>query len=156
MACYPRIDRPCPLGIDEQLRLDGYCAHCATEVHALDAFDDSGRRAFMASRTGAVCVSYRLPVARAAMLGATMAAGLMAGAVMAQSVAPAPIESSGSAGSMDAASERLELVVMTGGVSKGADADWVDDSQVPELPVIVETTDAAATVLPLKDPLPRR
>ena len=43
MACFPKIDQPCPLGIDERERIDGYCARCEKTVHALDALDQAAR-----------------------------------------------------------------------------------------------------------------
>ncbi|MBN8482086.1 MAG: hypothetical protein J0L88_10910 [Xanthomonadales bacterium] len=117
-------------------------------MHALDELDDSERRRFMAARTGLVCVSYRLPKARAAMFGATMAAGMIAGAVMAGQERTAPPETG-------AVPEDEMIIIVVGGVSKAEHASWVDDSGLPDLPVIVETGEPDA-VLPLKDPAPRR
>jgi hypothetical protein len=39
----------------------------------------------------------------------------------------------------EATSERLDTIVMTGGVSSAEDAAWVDDSALPDLPIVLET-----------------
>jgi len=61
MALFPKIDQPCPLGIDAQKRIGGYCSRCDKGVHALDAMTDAERRALLRDARGSICVSYRTP-----------------------------------------------------------------------------------------------
>jgi len=69
MALFPKIDQACPLGIDAQKRIDGYCGHCSKHVQALDGMDDAERGAFLRNATGPVCVSYRVPLRRGVSAG---------------------------------------------------------------------------------------
>lgn len=139
MACFPKIDKPCPLDIDAQRRLDGYCGHCSTTVHSLDAMDDAQRRALLHAASGPICVSYRAPVRRPAShrvagYGLAIAATLVSGAAMANPPAPqaaqTPVEQ---ASLLNQEPELLEVLVL-GGVSDPQDAGWVDDGSTPELP----------------------
>lgn len=54
----------------------------------------------------------------------------------------------------DSESEKLEFIMITGGVHDPAAADWIDDSDLPALPMVVEsrTVSAPELALPLKDP----
>lgn len=129
MACYPRIDLPCPLDIDAQRRIDGYCGHCARRVHRLGP-DDA--RAVLGAATEPVCVSYRLSSVRAAALG--LALGGLVTALPAQADSPPGIST---ASSERAASEKLEFIVIVGGVSRPGEAEWIDDEDgLPEIPVV--------------------
>lgn len=164
MACFPKIDQPCPLGIDEQKRIDGYCSRCAKTVHALDMIGDTERRALLSKADGSICVSYRRPVVRGlgAGLGAALAMSVSVSAsalaidVLPSASATEPAQSSvekerstllgeksdgpkcDEAAKAAAAGEPLplEMSVMVGGVSNPADAEWVDDSDLPDLPMI--------------------
>jgi hypothetical protein len=152
MARYPKIDSPCPLSIAEQREINGECKRCNKHVHALDSMSDDERKVLMASSSGAVCVSYRLPVRARAGLGLAMATTLAASSVMAGEVpAVAPPAS-------DEGSEKLEVIIMVGGVEDPVNATWVDDSDLPELPMVVEERSAsgASEALPLRDPKPSR
>jgi len=93
MARFPKIDQPCPLGIDEQRRIDGYCGHCEKPVHDLTVFDDDERIAFMRAKQGPLCVSYRVPrVAPARHLGAGFGAALAIGVLTAHPAIGAAVE----------------------------------------------------------------
>ncbi|MEP6882773.1 MAG: hypothetical protein ABI866_12315 [Dokdonella sp.] len=148
MARVPRIDSPCPLKQAEQLRIDGHCGRCNKHVHSLDGLDDAQRRALFAAAKGPLCVSYRMPVNRAPALGAAMAVMFSASAAMAgqdcdeakpvyQSVGSAPVEQL--VIHDESESERLDYVVVTGGVESAADAAWIDDGSLPDLPVVIES-----------------
>jgi hypothetical protein len=158
MGCFPKIDQPCPLGIDEQKRIDGYCNRCAKQVHRLERLCDDDRRALLRNASGPICVSYRHhPVARGIGIGL--------GAAIAMSVsASVPVTTTPHAGpptvqpqSADtnellgeqsgspvqpqvtqAESGAMELteMVFVGGVSNPSDAEWIDDSDLPDLPMV--------------------
>ncbi|RNF82369.1 hypothetical protein [Montanilutibacter psychrotolerans] len=139
MACFPKIDKPCPLDIDAQRRLDGYCGHCSTEVHSLDAMDDAQRRALLQAASGPICVSYRTaarrpPPHRVAGYGLAIAATLVSGAAMANPPTPQTAQTPvAQASLLSQDPEQLEVVIV-GGVSDPQDAGWVDDGSTPELP----------------------
>lgn len=191
MAQVPKIDTPCPLGVDEQRRLDGHCARCDQHVHRLDAMSDSDRRALLAAADGPICVSYRSgsyrsssyrsssyrsesprAMKRGAGFGIAIAATLVSGGAFAADppallpaatgeqaspVAPAPLLAA-PAPSPDCEDEELELIVL-GGVSDPRDAQWVDDSELPDLPMRdAATLDevAASTDTPTANPIARR
>lgn len=149
MARVPRIDSPCPLSRAEQLRIDGRCGRCNKHVHALDGLDERQRRALFAAARGPLCVSYRVPAYRTPAMAVAMAAMITAGAAVAgqdcDEVAPAlqSVQSTAQAQVInlqdEAASERLDTIVMTGGVTSPEDADWVDDGSLADLPTVVET-----------------
>lgn len=166
MACFPKIDQPCPLGIDEQKRIDGWCGRCAKTVHSLDGMSGEDRRALLRGADGPICVSYRRPLARGlgVGLGAALAMSVSASALaidgLPTAAAADPAQSSvekaqssllgdkaeGSkcdeaekvAASADAMP--LESVLLTGGVSHPADAEWIDDSDLPDLPMVSAAT----------------
>jgi hypothetical protein len=142
MALVPRIDLSCPLGVDEQRRIAGHCNHCDTPVHALDGMDESARRALLASAQGPVCVSYRVP-ARLAQVAA-IALTLVATTSFAgeRDVAAAPqsqVQGTASPAPQTGKQERIKplgTLIVLGAVADPRDADWVDDSTLPDLPVI--------------------
>lgn len=176
MAQVPKIDTPCPLGVDEQRRLDGHCARCDKHVHRLDAMSDSDRRALLAAADGPICVSYRSEHPRAMRRGAgfglAIAATLVSGGAFASDppdllpaatgeqaspVAPAPLLAA-PAPSQDCEDEKLERIVL-GGVSDPHDAQWVDDSELPDLPMRDAATldeAAASTDASTDNPIARR
>jgi hypothetical protein len=156
MARFPKIDSPCPLGVDEQRRLNGYCNRCHKEVYVLDGMDDAGLAAWMAAAEGPVCVSYRRSsrLAGLAAIAITLVAGTaFAGEECADTPTPARLISVAQQqvtpvaqrqvladvySSDDAAqeSELLELIVV-GGIRDPREAEWADDSDLPELPIKV-------------------
>lgn len=170
MALVPKIDKPCPLGIDELRRLSGYCGHCDKHVHALDGLNEPQRRALLQAAEGPICVSYRVPravpVRRGAGFGIAIAATLVSGGAFAADppslLAPTTAESATSpvaaapllpvAATAEGEEEtKLEFIaVVGGGVSDPQDAQWIDDSDLPELPMrdaaSVESTPTDANV----------
>lgn len=134
MALFPRINSPCPLSADEQKAVDGRCARCDKHVHALNEMNSAQCAELLAAASGPLCVSYKVSAAQALRMsgvGFAMAATLVAGAAVA---ADAPVYPANEAGS-----EKLEFIIITGGVDDPTDAAWIDDSDLPELPVLVET-----------------
>jgi len=142
MACYPKIDQPCPLGIDERRRIDGWCGRCSKSVHSLDGMDDAGRMAFMRNAKGPLCVSYRVATRGAALgLGAALALAAPVGKAQdadaaslsradATTVAPSPAS--------DPSDGKLDSITV-GGVSDPASVEFIDASDaLPELPVVHE------------------
>jgi len=140
MACFPKIDQPCPLGIDAQRRINGFCGHCSKTVHSLDAMGNAERLDFLRAASGPVCVSYRVPRAAALGLGAvlvlSMAAPIHADPVGAD-IQASPV-AAGAATTAPPPPE--EPVMLMGGVSDPKAAAMVDDEtdDVPELPVVHE------------------
>lgn len=137
MARVPRIDRPCPLSPDEQRRIAGDCVRCGHPVHRLDALDDTQRETLLRAAQGPICVSYRTP-ARAAGLMA-IALTLVAGSAMAESPAPLvanPAEPSTPVQSEPTLLDADSMLVWVGGISEPSTVEWVDDSALPELPMI--------------------
>jgi hypothetical protein len=165
MALFPKIDQPCPLGIDEQRRIAGYCGRCSMTVHALDAMGEAERVALLGSARGSVCVSYRTRRTPGVGFGAAFALAV-ASPAFATDVLPVAVDraseqrsvddvASPFAGvqpsgpkckdkdvreSADEASQKIESITVTGGVSRPQDAEWIDDSTLPDLPVTVVTT----------------
>ncbi|KAB8191372.1 hypothetical protein FKV24_007910 [Lysobacter maris] len=145
---FPKIDRPCPLSRQEQQGIDGHCDRCGSQVHSLDGLDEAGRRDLLSRQQGPVCVAYRVPSRTAGL--AAIALTLVAGTAMAGERSPAltlpaaPSEASSPVepGEEAIASSGLEFILV-GGVDDPRDADWVDDSDLPELPMIDPAPDAA-------------
>lgn len=158
MACYPKVDQPCPLSAEEIARIDGFCGHCAKTVVSLDGLSDEQRRQRLRDAEGPLCVSYRRPLARTlgAGLGAALALSVPALAIevlptepalapSAQSIQPraalVPKPAAGPEcdenGGREAEFLPLEFVsIIGGGVSDPANAEWIDDSDLPDLPMI--------------------
>lgn len=164
MACFPKIDQPCPLGIDEQKRIDGWCARCEKTVHALDGMSDEQRRSLLRRADGPICVAWRRPVPKhiGIGLGAALAASVTASALAIEilptggpatdplqtpATSAPPLLGGKSEGpecdeAAKAAAEPSLQMVMVGGVSDPAAAEWIDDSDLPDLPMV------SATALP--------
>jgi len=151
MALVPRIDLSCPLDATQQRRIDGHCNHCDTPVHALDGMDDASRRALLARAEGPVCVSYRAPARLAQMaaialtlVATTAFAGEPADAAPAEQAATTAQDPAGSAPTprRDERVRQLGTLIVMGAVADPHDAHWVDDSTLPELPVIDADADA--------------
>ncbi|WP_237055799.1 hypothetical protein [Marilutibacter chinensis] len=113
-------------------------------MHSLDGLDEAGRRALLSRQQGPVCIAYRVPRRTAGL--AAIALTLVAGTAMAgeqhpaltlpavPSAASSPVEPNGEA------VQSLELeYILVGGVDDPGDVDWVDDSDLPELPMIDPT-----------------
>lgn len=142
MACYPKIDQPCPLGIDERRRIDGWCRHCSKSVHSLDGMDDAGRMAFMRNAKGPLCVTYRVATRGAALgLGAALALAVPLGNAQdadATSMSRADATAGAPYPAGDASDGKLDSITV-GGVSDPATVEFIDASDaLPELPVVHE------------------
>lgn len=140
MACYPKIDQPCPLGIDERRRIDGWCGRCSKSVHSLDGMDDAGRMAFMRNAKGPLCVTYRVAPRGAALgLGAALALAAPVGKAQdadAASLSRAAAATIAPSSSGDTSNQKLDFITITGGVSDPAVVEFIDASDaLPELPV---------------------
>lgn len=186
MALVPKIDSPCPLGIDELRRLQGYCGHCGTDVHALDSMDEQERKALLRAAAGPICVSYRVPrpvsARRGAGFGIAIAATLVSGGAFAggafsndasaadppsqlapattgpatSPVAMAPLLPSQAATEGEESAELEFITVVGGGVRNPQAAQWIDDSELPELPTRdAASLDAASTPADAADRAPR-
>ena len=141
MACFPKIDQPCPLGIDAQRRIAGFCGHCSKAVHGLDAMSDAERIAFVRNAPGPICVSYRVRRGVALGLGAALAISV---AVPGQAdPVGTEIQASVAAGVATTAPPPPPpepQVLLMGGVSDPKSVAMVDDEDddVPELPIVHE------------------
>lgn len=161
MACFPKIDQPCPLGIDERKRIDGWCARCEKTVHALDGMSEEQRRTLLRNAKGPVCVSYRVPAMRplgagfGAALAMTMSASALAIDVLPTGAQADPLQSHAGTSSTilsgskaggpecdevravaDEEFQPIDTVTITGGVRSPDSAEWVDDSDLPDLPML--------------------
>ena len=128
MAIFPRIQSPCPYRSQLAAVMDGnFCRMCSRQVVDLSAMDDSERVAFLKGCSGAVCVSYKLPVGRAMAAALTVAAVTMPAAAFAQDA------------------QQMEEIVI-GGIKDPANVEYIQDAgdaAIPELPVVYEDkTDA--------------
>lgn len=149
MARVPVITAPCPLRFASMptTGLD-FCGQCHRRVHNLDALSEAARTQFFASCSGEVCVAYTVRRPRALPLAMSLgmaAAGMLAaGAVVAQDA----VEETVSGPYCDP----YETITVLGGTVRGAELQWVDDSElaVPEKPELPEI-DAAEWLPPPKD-----
>ncbi|WP_299345550.1 hypothetical protein [uncultured Pseudoxanthomonas sp.] len=134
MARFPKIESACPLPDEQQRCIAGFCGQCGKSVQRLDDMDEAQRAAWMKQAAGPVCVSYRLP--RPALAGLAVAALLAA----APAVAGSPDAEQGQGDTVatvaDAPDEAnpLLMLVMVGGISEPGNAEWIDDSGLPDLP----------------------
>jgi len=143
VACYPKIDQPCPLGIDERRRIDGWCGRCSKSVHSLDGMDDVGRMAFVRNAKGPLCVTYRVATRGAALgLGAALALAAPVGKAQdtdAASMSRADAATGAPSSPADASTQKLDSITFTGGVSDPVTAEFIDASDaLPDLPVVHE------------------
>ena len=163
MSRFPKIDQPCPLGVDEQKRIAGYCTRCEKSVHSLDALTQAERESLLRSARGSICVSWRTPAPRrAARFGAAIALAMVVLPAAATEVVPTAADSSAeTVAPPNALSDALHPAevkchdgdqlaqatepqvtwetITVGGVSHPGDAEWVDaDDSLPELPIVTE------------------
>lgn len=151
MARFPKIDRPCPLDIDAQRRINGHCGHCGKTVHCLDGKSDAERAELLRKTGGTLCVSYTLTAGIGAALALSMAAPVSAAQAAPDSPLPTLSASPGQQDPLGLRTEKpteqtpldssLDRIVMVGGIDVPGDAEWIDDSQeeLPELPMRRET-----------------
>lgn len=144
MARVPRIDSPCPLPAGARPVNGGHCSHCNITVHCLDGQDSAARETLLASATGPLCVSYRVRtrIAIAATL-VTASAAAFAGDPLLPERTESPVERSATlagatsggngipdSNGTDAATALAEFEngeQFLGGVTRPADATWIDD-----------------------------
>jgi hypothetical protein len=147
MARFPIIDDPCPLGQDELAGIAGHCRRCGKTVHSLDAMDDAERSSFMSQAKGSICVLYRLPMRIGAALAISLAAPAFgqdcptAESSVEMTVAPGE---TGVVGGAPVGRLAGQQIVVTGGtVREPANAQWIEDLSLPELPTAPD--DSAAS-----------
>lgn len=147
MACFPKIDQPCPLGIDAQKRINGYCGNCSKSVHALDAMSDAQRMDFLSNASGPVCVSYRVRRSAAIGLGAVLVLSMAAPGRAQDVSADVSARPAHEAAAVELKSAQVPVpvkdepeVLLMGGVNDPASAAFIDveDDGAPELPMVRE------------------
>ena len=156
MARVPVVDSPCPIANRPlPAGASDHCPQCDRTVHNLDRMSDGQRREFMNACSGKVCVAYtlKIPAARIPLRHRGLAVAALAATALASLPAAADTTSADSGEAPSDAmspmpgsapqfpncdSDSLSEVVVTGGVSKGDQAEWVDDTQdaPPDLPTI--------------------
>jgi len=149
MARAPVIDSPCPIagkGVPAGAR--EHCTLCDRTVHNLNGMSDRERREFMSGCSGKVCVAYttRIPIRHRGLAVATFAAAALVSLPAAAEGPDALGPAEPSTGAMSPASEADGLlphcdeyeVEWLGGVSRGDQANWIDDGKdaPPELPTM--------------------
>jgi hypothetical protein len=138
MARVPVVETPCPIaGKGLPAGATEHCTLCERTVHNLDHMSEHERRAFMSGCSGKVCVAYTIKV-RVRHRGLA-AASLAAIAVVALPAAAGPPAMSPLPGAHDLPDcDELGEVVVTGGVTRGDQAEWADDGKdaPPELPTM--------------------
>jgi hypothetical protein len=135
MPVYPKIETPCPVRDRLSEVLDGdFCRECKERVTDLTGMSDEERIAFMANRTGKVCVMYRRPI-KPVLAAAALAAVAMPMAAAAQDAPPPAAEEVVAGG----AGAEMEIIVGGIGARKdGSPSEGEDkaDAALPDLPVI--------------------
>jgi hypothetical protein len=145
MARVPVVESPCPIADRPLPRgASDHCGTCEHTVHNLDRLNERERREFMSGCGGKVCVAYtvRIPVVRMrrrALAAAALAAAAVTSLPVAAQESPVVgMSPAGDANGLPNCDDLLNDVVVTGGVSKGDEAHWMDDGKdaPPELPVM--------------------
>lgn len=150
MARAPVVDSPCPIA-NRPLPAGArdHCTQCDRTVHNLDRMSATERQEFMNGCSGKVCVAYtiRIPAARIPVRHRGLAVAAVAAAALASLPAAADPTAEVPSDAMSPMPgsapqfpncDSLNEVVVTGGVSKGDQAEWVDDGKdaPPDLPTI--------------------
>lgn len=138
MARVPIIDSPCPLK-DRPLPAGAsdHCGICDRTVHNLNRMNERQRREFMSGCSGKVCVAYTVkkPVRHRGLAAASLAAiAVVALPAAAETPAMSPVPGTEGLPHCD----ELGEVLITGGVTRGDQAEWEDDGKdaPPDLPTI--------------------
>jgi hypothetical protein len=149
VARAPRIDSPCPVA-DRPLPAGAsdHCSLCDRQVHNLDRMSGRERREFMSACGGKVCVAYTIKLP-ARLRGAGSVAALAALALTSLPAAAGGPDDAADDATVGAMSplpgndrlpfcDDLSEVVVTGGVTRADQAEWVDDGTdaPPELPTM--------------------
>jgi hypothetical protein len=137
MAIYPIVDQQCPFKKELAAHMQGdFCTICDKQVVDLSPMTDDERVAFVESRTGDVCVSYKLPLKRA----------IAAAALSAMVVPMAAAAQDASAEAAQNATENYDEGEIVGVFSVGAIKkqgkriyiETAEDLALPELPIATE------------------
>lgn len=146
MAFHPKIDSPCPYKANLADVMEGdFCRMCKRTVVDINAMNDDERLSFLSSCEEEVCVSYKMPAVRAAVIAAALLAPLP---LAAQETAPAPATTQ--------ADEMFDdMAIIVGGIKDPKataknhkkvtkTAEQAEDANLGELPVIVESKESPA------------
>lgn len=145
MARVPVVESPCPIaGKALPQGATEHCTLCDRSVHNLDLMTERQRVDFLRSCSGKVCVAYTVRIPANGLRKRVGAAAAMAAAALASlPVAAQDPLVEGRSGLSDpndlpACEDYSEIIV--GGISKGDQAEWVDDQKdaPPELPTMVD------------------
>ena len=138
MARVPAIESPCPIaGKPLPAGSTEHCSLCERSVHNLNRMSEAQRREFMRTCSGKVCVAYtvKIPSRHRGLAAVSLAAAALVALPAAADPLPAsPLPGEAQLPDCDDLSE----VVVTGGVMRGDQAEWVDDGKdaPPPLPTI--------------------
>lgn len=147
MPLFPKVQSPCPYKYELSSIVEGaYCGMCKRDVFDLNHMNDGERVAFLKSCSGEVCVSYSLPVKRAAKAAAFAAAAVMAPTALAAQDAEA-VPQEASAVEEEAYDAETDYMIIVGGIRSEDDLvemDTADDAQLAALPVVYEDDSPAA------------
>ena len=144
MARVPVVESPCPIaGKRLPSGATEHCGLCDRAVHNLDLMSAAERREFMSSCSGKVCVAYTVRIPANGLRKRSLAAAALAAAALVSLPAAAqdsPVLGQSPVGDANGLPfcDELSEVVVTGGVLKGSQAEWIDDGKdaPPELPTI--------------------
>jgi len=145
MARAPVIDSPCPIAGKALPRgATEHCTLCDRSVHNLDRMNARERVEFMSACSGKVCVAYTVRVPVSSLRKRGLGAAVLAASALVSlplAAAESPVEGMSPIATdpnrLPGCDEIMDVVV-TGGVTHGDQAEWVDDGKdaPPELPVI--------------------
>jgi predicted Fe-S protein YdhL (DUF1289 family) len=146
MGLFPKIQSPCPYKDNLSAVMDGdFCRMCKRNVVDLTAMDDKDRVAFLSACETDICVSYSLPIKRAAKAAAlvTAAAAISSMPIAAQEAAPA-------AHDMAAEESYEDMDIIVGGIRPDHEitemntAEDAKDKVMAELPVVYDDVEAVS------------
>jgi hypothetical protein len=137
---FPKIDSPCPARV-QRLPSDGqnHCTLCDRQVHNLDGMRAEQRAAFLQSCNGKVCVAYsvnRKFNQRQFRAGVAIAATLISSQALALP--------------SDTASMDESMEIFMGGISHPDKVQFLDQTELPELPVLESDAPELEFIAPTK------
>jgi predicted Fe-S protein YdhL (DUF1289 family) len=145
MGLFPKIQSPCPYKENLSAVMDGdFCRMCKRNVVDLTAMDDAQRLSFLAACETDICVSYSLPIKRAAKAAAlvTAAAAISSMPIAAQEAPPAH--------DMAAEESYEDMDIIVGGIRPDHEiaemntAEDAADKAMAELPVVYDDVEAVS------------